>query len=196
MTFEVLRCPGANVLRSIDSSRRNLLINVANASKDFHEEHRQVRLFRLIRQQDFAAGLLFLVLGVGVAWGSTAYKLGTAMRMGPGYFPLLLGIAQALLGMVLIARNLRFDLGSEDPSLVERPCLRSLALIGISMLVFAFALQKAGLIVATIGLVVISGWAYPAFRWKELGLLGIVLASFASLVFAYGLGLPLRIFPT
>jgi hypothetical protein len=150
---------------------------------------------RLIGQRDFAAGLLFFTFGSLIAWSSTSYQIGTAMRMGPGYFPFVLGLLLALLGLLVIARNARLDLGHEESRRIEKPCLRSLSLIGISMLVFAFALHTAGLVVATVGLVVISGIAYRSFSWQELGLLSGALASFAVLVFAYGLGLPLPVLP-
>jgi len=63
------------------------------------------------------------------------------------------------------------------------------------MLVFAAALQTAGLVVATLALVVISGVAYKPFSWKELGLLSGSLAAFVVVVFAWGLGLPLQVLP-
>ena len=43
-------------------------------------------------QKDFFSGLMFLVVGVAFAWGATTYKVGTGARMGPGYFPLMLGV--------------------------------------------------------------------------------------------------------
>ena len=56
-------------------------------------------------QQDFFAGLLFTVLGGGFAWGATTYQVGKAASMGPGYFPLLLGIILALMGMAIVAKS-------------------------------------------------------------------------------------------
>lgn len=150
---------------------------------------------RLIRQRDFAAGLFFLTLGALVAQGATAYNIGNAMRMGPGYFPLLLGIVQALIGLTLVVRNARISQAHDRSRWIEKPCLRSLALIGLAMLVFAFALQSAGLVVATLGLVAISGVAYKSFCWKELGWLSGSLAAFVVIVFAWGLGLPLQVLP-
>lgn len=150
---------------------------------------------RLIRQRDFAAGLFFLILGALVAQGATAYNIGNAMRMGPGYFPLVLGVLQALIGLTLVVRNARISLVHDRSRWIEKPCLRSLSLIGLAMLVFAFALQTAGLVVATLGLVAISGVAYKSFCWKELGLLSGSLAAFVVIVFAWGLGLPLQVLP-
>lgn len=150
---------------------------------------------RLIRHRDVAAGLLFLLSGLGIAWASTAYPLGSAMRMGPGYFPLVLGALLAFLGLLLLAQNARVVTSDNASRLIEKPCLRSLGLVGAAMLIFAFALQSAGLVAATIGLVTVSGIAYRAFCWKEIGLLSGGLAAFAVVVFAYGLGLPLHVLP-
>lgn len=150
---------------------------------------------RLIRQQEFAAGLFFFITGALFAYGSLAYKLGSAMRMGPGYFPLALGLLLALIGVTLAARNARLELSRDEASLIEKPCLRSVLLIGVAMLIFAFTLQTLGLIVATIGLVVVSGIAYRAFCWKEISALSASLAAFSSIVFSWALGLPLQVFP-
>lgn len=49
-------------------------------------------------QKDFFSGLMFTLVGAGFAWGATNYNVGTGARMGPGYFPLLLGIFLAVLG--------------------------------------------------------------------------------------------------
>ena len=150
----------------------------------------------LIRHRDFVAGFFFLSVGIGTAWGSTVYNLGTAMRMGPGYFPLLLGVLLASLGLLLLAKNVRFVDSIDRSRLIEKPCLRSLTLIAIAMLLFAFTLQVAGLVVSTIALVIVSGIAYRSFSWREISLLCGGLATFASIIFAYGLGLPLQVFPT
>ncbi len=150
---------------------------------------------RLIRHRDVAAGLFFLIVGLGTAWGACAYSLGSAMRMGPGYFPLVLGMVLAALGLLLLVINARLVPDSDSPHLIEKPCLRSLVLVGVAMLIFAFALQAYGLVVATVGLVMVSGIAYRAFRWREISLLSGGLAGFAVTVFAYGLGLPLQVLP-
>lgn len=150
---------------------------------------------RLILTPDFASGLLFLLIGGAVALASTAHKIGTTMRMGPGYFPLVLGVILAAIGLILVVRNVRLDINASESAFIERICFRSVILISLSMLLFAFTVQKAGLIIATCGLVLVSGVAYRAFSWKQLGLLCIALAGFATVVFIYGLGLPVPVLP-
>ncbi len=148
-----------------------------------------------VQHRDIVAGLVFFAMGAGVAWGSTAYTLGNAMRMGPGYFPFLLGVLLAGLGLTLVVRHLRELAVLASVPRIEKPCLRSLLLVGSGMLLFALLLQHGGLIVATVALVSVSGVAYRAFRWHELGLLSSSLAVFAVAVFVYGLGLPLQVLP-
>lgn len=150
---------------------------------------------QLIQHRDVVAGLVFVGLGTGVAWGSTAYTLGNAMRMGPGYFPLILGLLLAALGALLAVRQVRVSTDADSMPRIEKPCLRSLLLVGGGMLLFAALLQHAGLALATMALVIVSGVAYRAFRWRELGMLSGGLAMFAVAVFVYGLGLPLQALP-
>lgn len=57
-------------------------------------------------QKDFFSGLMFMVLGAAFAWGATKYSIGTGARMGPGYFPLMLGILLAVLGGVITFKAL------------------------------------------------------------------------------------------
>ena len=57
-------------------------------------------------QKDFFSGLMFLVVGIGFAWGSTKYNVGTGARMGPGYFPLMLGVLLAGMGAVITLKSL------------------------------------------------------------------------------------------
>ena len=52
-------------------------------------------------QKDFFSGLMFMGVGIAFAWGATTYTVGTGARMGPGYFPLMLGILLAIIGAVM-----------------------------------------------------------------------------------------------
>ena len=60
-------------------------------------------------QRDFAAGALFCAFGVAFAWGAATYNVGSGARMGPGYFPLIVGLLIALLVAVITALGLVFD---------------------------------------------------------------------------------------
>ena len=75
-------------------------------------------------QKDFFSGLLFTAVGVAFAWGATKYSVGTAARMGPGYFPLMLGILMAILGGVITFKALVVE--TEDGDKVGRWALKPL----------------------------------------------------------------------
>ncbi|MFZ2387918.1 MAG: tripartite tricarboxylate transporter TctB family protein, partial [Polaromonas sp.] len=78
-------------------------------------------------QQDFFSGLLFTVVGIAFAWGATDYKIGDSARMGPGYFPLLLGVLLALLGAVMTFKALVIE--TQDGEKVGRFAWRPLVFI-------------------------------------------------------------------
>lgn len=149
--------------------------------------------FRINNHQNFFTGIFFSTLGSIVAYGSLKYPLGSAMRMGPGYFPLLLAATLVVIGLFVIAQALAID--NAETRRIESLSLRPITLIAAGVLLFAFSVQSLGLIVATIGLVTVSGVAYKGFRWSELAILGLTLSAFAVGVFAYGLRLPFQALP-
>jgi len=65
-----------------------------------------MRVVNIKSQKDFFSGLLFMGVGVAFAWGATTYTVGTGARMGPGYFPLMLGVLLAVLGAAVIFKAL------------------------------------------------------------------------------------------
>lgn len=145
-------------------------------------------------QRDVVAGLLFLATGLAVVAIAGRYPLGTAMRMGPGYFPTLLGGLLALLGACITCKGLRCDRTLGHLRL-EPPSWRPPLLISGSVLLFAGAIQSLGLAIAALAVTAVSGIAHSEFRWRELALTSVSLSVFVVAVFAYGLRLPLRVWP-
>ena len=146
---------------------------------------------RIKNPTDFWAGLAFGAFGLFVSiYAATNYQLGTAVRMGPGYFPTWIGALVALLGAVLLLQALRFD----GPPLARwhwRPTLLILA-AGVA---FGYLLKPLGLVLATVALVLVSALGGHEFRWREAIILAAVLAVFSIGVFVYGLGLPFPLWP-
>jgi hypothetical protein len=140
--------------------------------------------------KDFFAGLLFVVVGIAAIAIATNYSLGTAARMGPGYFPRILGILMIVLGTVLAARSLRFA-GPHLPGWKWRPVLVVLG----SVVVFGLIVNHAGLVLSTILLIVMASAASHEFRPKEALISGILLAGLAVGVFVIGLKLQIGIWP-
>ena len=147
---------------------------------------------RIKSPTDFWTGVLFGGLGLFVSiYGATHYALGTAVRMGPGYFPTWIGGLVALLSLVLVVQSLRFD-GPPLPRVHLRP---TLAIVAASI-AFGYLLKPLGLVFAVVLLVVASAAGGHEFRWLEVGLLAAALALFAVAVFVYGLGLPFPLWPS
>ena len=140
--------------------------------------------------KDFYSGILFIATGVGAIVIGSNYTLGTAARMGPGYFPRILGIMLITLGAVLALRALRLQ-GDPIPAFKWRPTLIVLG----SVVVFGLVVQQLGLMISTVGLIVGSSAASHEFRWKEALASGIFFALLAIGVFVLGLKLQLPIWP-
>ena len=150
-----------------------------------------MRRMRIRNPTDFWTGLLFGGFGLFAAlYAATHYNLGTAVRMGPGYFPTWVGGLVALLGLALALRSLKLD----GPAL-PRVRLRPIAFVLGGSLAFGYFLKPLGLVLATVLLVVISAAGGHEFRWREVLALAIGLAVFAVGVFVYGLGLPFPLWP-
>ena len=140
--------------------------------------------------KDFWSGLLFTGCGVfAVVYGSK-YALGSAARMGPGYFPRILGILMIVLGVILMLRALRLE-GAPVPAWKWRP----LVLVLGSVVVFGAVVKWLGMALSTVILIVIASAATHEFRPKEALISGVLLAALAVGVFVIGLSLQLPIWP-
>ena len=143
----------------------------------------------LRNNKDFLAGLLFLALGVLTVFFARDYPMGLAARMGPGYFPTVLGGMLCLFGLDILLRGIR----SGEP--VQGTWgWRPLGLITLAIVVFGFTMEKLGLVPALILLFFVAALAGREFRFKEVLLLAVLMSTFAAAVFVYGLKLPYPLF--
>jgi len=140
--------------------------------------------------KDFFAGLLFIAFGIAAIVIGSRYALGTAARMGPGYFPRILGMLLIALGLALAVRALRIS-GSPIPDFKWRPLLIVLG----SVVAFGLMVNHAGIVVSTIFLIVAASAASHEFRPRESLIAGAALAALAVGVFVIGLKLQLPIWP-
>ena len=140
--------------------------------------------------RDFCAGLIFLFFGALAAYVARDYPMGSAVRMGPGYFPYLLGILLALLGVAICIKSLVIR-GERIEAASPRALLLVLGAVGV----FAATIEIAGIVIATVLLVGIGAAASPESRLREVVVLIVFLLALAVGVFTYGLGLPFKIFP-
>jgi hypothetical protein len=133
---------------------------------------------------------MFLAFGAFFALAARDYSIGTAARMGPGFFPLLVGMAIGGFGAVLTARALAAR-ASERTVLHAGP----LAILIAALALFAALVEEAGLAAALVVLVLVSARAGADFHWREAIVWSAVLAAFSIATFVHLLGLPLRVWP-
>src|SRR5690606_14120046 len=133
---------------------------------------------QLRNKQDCWSGVMFVVLGAGFALGATNYSMGTAARMGPGYFPFWLGVCLAVLGAVVAISALK-DKAEETE--VERFDFRMLGIIVSSGILTGTVLNLLGVYISVFLLVVISSLASHEFNWKVAVAPGVFLVLFVWL---------------
>jgi putative tricarboxylic transport membrane protein len=139
----------------------------------------------LRNNMDFLAGLLMLVIGAGAFYMALDFPFGSALRMGPGYFPrVLAGILMAF-GLFVLARGL-----VTGERVKGRWGFKPLAFIVASLIGFGLTMEKFGFFPALVVLFILASLASTEFNWKEVPILMLVMGAFAWVVFIWLLGLP------
>ena len=153
-------------------------------------------------QKDFFAGLMYLIVGGAFAVGAFEYNVGTAARMGPGYFPLILGVILSLIGVAISLKALGTPKGDNDP--VGKWAWRQILFVlganfafGILLVGLpALGIPGFGLIVAIYALVLIASCARENSNFKESLVLATILAVGSYAVFVWALNLQFPVWPT
>jgi hypothetical protein len=140
--------------------------------------------------KDFWSGVMFIAFAAVALLAARGYSLGAAGKMGPGYFPIMLGSVLALLGLILVVRSFVID-----GEAVSRIQILPLAVIAVAVVLFGVLLQPLGLILSLATVTIVSAFASRESKPLEIVALTCVLAAFAVGVFVYGLRLPLPIWP-
>jgi hypothetical protein len=143
-----------------------------------------------INTKDAAAGLLFIALGV--VFGLNAYftlDLGTNLRMGPGYFPLLLSVVLIVLGIAIFVRSLAVE--DEEWGAIA---WRGMFFILLGPIVFGLTLQGLGLVPALAIISFIASFASQRMSPLLAIALTVGLPLFCVAVFSWGLNSPIRLF--
>lgn len=152
-------------------------------------------------QKDFFSGLMFMAVGVAFAWGATTYKLGTGARMGPGYFPMLLGVMLAVLGTVVTFKALVVE--AVDGDKIGNWAWKPLFFIIASNLVFgvclgglpSIGLKPLGLMAGIYALTFVASMAESGWKFKDTFLLSTFLAILSYLAFIKLLRLQFPVWP-
>lgn len=152
-------------------------------------------------QKDFVSGLMFMAVGGAFAWGAVSYEIGDAARMGPGYFPFMLGLILVALGALVTVNALKSGMpgGDKIGAIAWRPLV---FILGANLLFGAllvgipkFGIPAFGLIVAIYALVIMAGYARQGAKLKESVILATVLAAGSYVAFVKMLNLQFPVWP-
>lgn len=145
---------------------------------------------------DWPLGLICLLIGLFVIVVAQNYAFGSASRMGPGFFPTMVGILLALNGLLVMFLRSAQDEEGQGAALDPATALRAIGGIVGSFVFFGLTLPRYGLLVAVAGLVLISSVvARPDAKWPESIVLSVALCLFAVVIFVLLLELPLKVLP-
>jgi len=144
---------------------------------------------KLKKNQDFWAGVMFILVGTVAFFIALNYRFGSTLRMGPGYFPTALSGIMVLFGMIIMLNGLR-----KSMQIPENLSIRALIMIPISMCLYAFMLKVVGFVPALIVLIFVASASKRKFNFKEVLLLTVILVTLTWGLFIYGLGLPYAMF--
>ena len=144
--------------------------------------------------KDFWSGVMFIAFGLFFAGFARQYDLGTAARMGPAYFPTMLGVLLMLIGAMIGFKGLRTE-AEDGHGAVDRFHFKPLILVLGAVVAFALLLRPGGLVVALLALIFISSFGSGEFKLKEILLLATGLCLLVLAVFIWGLGLTIPVLP-
>ena len=135
--------------------------------------------------KDFWAGLVFAGTGAAAMFIARTYPFGTTLRMGPGYFPRVLGGILIAFGLYIMVRGLR-----SNEEIKGNWSIRALIVLPLSIVLFGIVMELAGFIPALVVLIFVSAASGREFKFKEVLLLTALLSVLSVAMFIWGLGLP------
>lgn len=136
--------------------------------------------------KDFWTGLIYIVIGLSAVLIGREYGMGSAVRMGPAYFPLILGMILIAIGAIAVIRAF---IVQGTP--IGGFAIKGLLLVISSVFLFGLIVRDAGIVIALPLLVILSAVASSRFRWLPTIALAAGLTVFCVFVFIKGLGVPL-----
>lgn len=157
---------------------------------------------RIKSQTDFFSGTLFTAFGIAFACGATTYDLGTGERIGPGYFPLLVGVLIGMMGIVMTLRSLIVETTDREP--IGKIAWKPLLLVLTANVLFgvllgglpSIHLPSMGFITAIYVLVFVASLADDDFSFKSVFVLATILAVGSYLAFVVALKLQFQVWPS
>lgn len=137
---------------------------------------------------------MFIAIGVTFWIGAGNYQMGTAARMGPGWFPSVLGAIMTFLGVLIAGIGLKNQAkfaATDGIGWTWKPVI----ILTIAVVLFGLVLQPLGMVIAIILLTFISGIAAHDKHYKSLAIITVVMCLLCAAVFVWGLKLQMKLFP-
>ena len=147
---------------------------------------------KIRNQRDFGAGIMYMVIGLFFAIMATNYPMGTAAKMGPGYFPFYLGILMSVLGLLVAVKAFGAKAAIES---IPKFNWRIMAQITGAVVLYGLLLPRMGFLVAIVVLVFVAASASREFTWKGTTINAAFLVTFTYSVFVLGLKLQFPLLP-
>jgi len=147
---------------------------------------------KIRNQKDFWSGVMFVAFGLFFAGFAQQYDMGTAARMGPAFFPTMLGCLLLLLGLLIAFEGLARE-GHDGK--VAPFNFKALILVLGAVIAFGLLLRPGGMVLALFVLVMVSSFASPEFRLRDSLLLWVGLTLLVLAVFIKGLGMTIPVWP-
>jgi uncharacterized membrane protein len=144
-------------------------------------------------QKNFWSGVMFIAFGLFFAGWAQHYDMGSAARMGPAFFPTMLGGIMFLLGVIILIEGLAVE---HADGKIEPFNFKALVLILGSVIAFGLLLRPAGLIVSLFVLIGVSAFGSHEFKLRDIILLSIGLSLLVYGVFIYGLNMTIPVWPS
>lgn len=157
-----------------------------------------------LTRKNVLAGLMFIAIAAFGLWLARDYPLGTLRRMDTGFMPrmlcwILMALGAFVLVQGLLERGEPADAPAEDADVVDEPgviaTLWPIAVVAASLVAFALSIERYGLVVAVVSLIMIAGLAYRGLKWWETLAVAVVMTALCWAVFILGLGMSMRVLP-
>lgn len=148
---------------------------------------------QIMSRKDVVSGLALVAVGIAFAAGSTAYRFGTSIKPGPGYFPFGLGVILALLGLLVVIGGVTTSKRDED-AISDVPWRPLLCITG-AIILFGLLLPRAGFVVSFPLMILLTSYGSTEFRWHEALINSAILTGLCYGIFIFGLGLNIPLWP-
>jgi putative Ca2+/H+ antiporter (TMEM165/GDT1 family) len=145
-------------------------------------------------RRDYYAGALMVIVGGGAAYIGSHYRMGSLTQMGPGYFPTVLGIILAIIGVIIAGSAAYAPVAATAETPPIRPDWRGWICITGAALLFIALAKSLGLVAATFACVFVAALGDRQNSWKEAGLLATGITVFGVVLFSLILRVQIPLF--